>query len=348
MKASAGIIYSWSNKRILRHLIGSSLPSNVQGIPGLSIWPVVSCGSINMALQAENISWTDMSTHCPTCTTTSTSGCFWSGLISNETHAEFRQSCSALLWHRVWPPWYMDYFALCFAYKLACERKHIQLLSAPLGLRARCSKQTTIQMFILNRPDRLARHVIILTDEALTCPPLGRWNLRSSTNWRVFLTFSSSMENPNQISGYPWRNCTELLGEADSFPWGQAMFPNLVAVGWSEIGKWVGSEVCTAFFPPWSRTYVTCVIWVQFLFLVCFCWIFREIHWSRNAMFSLSEGPLTCERDLFTLNKYYAWETCTVKTWLCSTHATNPLDVIKFPVPLNNYSFPPLNLLWKK
>ena len=53
----------------------------------------------------------------------------------------------------------IDYFALSSAYKLACEKKDLQFLPAPFGLRGTCPKETTIQIVILTRPDG---HVSIL------------------------------------------------------------------------------------------------------------------------------------------------------------------------------------------
>ena len=53
----------------------------------------------------------------------------------------------------------IDYFALSSAYNLACEKKDLQFLPAPFGLRGTCPKETTIQIVILTRPDG---HVSIL------------------------------------------------------------------------------------------------------------------------------------------------------------------------------------------
>ena len=69
----------------------------------------------------------------------------------------------------------IDYFALSSAYKLACEKKELQLLPAPFGLRGPCPKDTTIQIVILTRPDMPASWSI--------SPSLTNWRLLSSKNW---------------------------------------------------------------------------------------------------------------------------------------------------------------------
>lgn len=48
-------------------------------------------------------------------------------------------------------PGEMDFFALSTAYKNACEKKDLQLLPQPFGLKTTCPKDTTIQIIILKQ-----------------------------------------------------------------------------------------------------------------------------------------------------------------------------------------------------
>lgn len=47
----------------------------------------------------------------------------------------------------------LDYFAISAFYKLACERKDLQLLPEPFGLKDKVPKETTMQMVLLKQAD---------------------------------------------------------------------------------------------------------------------------------------------------------------------------------------------------
>ena len=50
-------------------------------------------------------------------------------------------------------PGEIDYFALSTAYKNACERKDLELLPEPFGLKGKCPNDTTIQIVLLKQAD---------------------------------------------------------------------------------------------------------------------------------------------------------------------------------------------------
>ena len=46
-------------------------------------------------------------------------------------------------------PGEIHFFALSSAYKLTCEKKDLELLPVPFGMKEKCPKETTIQMVLL-------------------------------------------------------------------------------------------------------------------------------------------------------------------------------------------------------
>ena len=53
----------------------------------------------------------------------------------------------------------MDFFALSSAYRLACEKKDLELLPVPFGMKEKCPKEATIQMVLVKQPD--GSHTIV-------------------------------------------------------------------------------------------------------------------------------------------------------------------------------------------